>query len=358
MSKKPTRSIKDTEAPPTPAAKAPALRKVIFISNQLLQDSENELTLEYFYHPGKGKPALFITKSNTELLEVIEFSEPKRCWLINDDVCSNGRIYMTTPFDVTFLALHHLRLHCTQKALALEDIGEPNDTSTLRLLREFVRPDEHLRCVADIKKATGMVFYKYNAKRTLAWLAIKTRRVAVKLRTIGAHCGQNSVSQNYVRGELVDETKEESDMDYLRMACDIVANYLDLDLHEELKQYLEIPDEKPLTSKKNEENGKVGKKRKSLQQLNSNDNKKIKTDATKESATEKLKNSDLLEGSPTNGGSRPNSSSSDQISPASVVEAVLTPSPIKKERILTAKEKSLAKSAKGTKSIASFFSKK
>ncbi|XP_054738294.1 ribonuclease H2 subunit B [Anastrepha obliqua] len=357
MSRKSTRSSMPTEATPTPNATAPALRKVFFVSKQLLQDPENELTLEYFYHPGKGKPALFITKGNSQLMEVIEFAEQRRCWLINDYVCSDGRIYMTTPIDITLLALHHLRAHCTQKALALDDIGEPEDKSTLRLLREFIRGEEHLRCVADIKKANGMVFYKYNPEKTLAWLAIKTRRVAEKLRSIGAHCGKNAISQNYVRGELEGENKEESDMDYLRMAWDIVGNYLDLDLHEELRIYLEIPDEKPITSTKKEEKEKSVNKRKSLKQLNSDSNKKIKLDEKSTNATEKLKGSDLLDASPSNDNSRPSSGTSEEICPLNIVQTVLTPSPVR-ERNLTAKEKALAKSAKGTKSIASFFSKK
>ncbi|XP_050326251.1 ribonuclease H2 subunit B isoform X4 [Bactrocera neohumeralis] len=346
MSKKSTRSSKPTEETVVPAAKAPALYKVMFISKELLEDPENELTLEYFYHPGKGKPTLFITKSNTELMEVKEFAEPRRCWLINNDVCSNGRIYMTTPIDITLLALHHIRLHCTQKALALDDIGEADDKSTLRLLREFVRGEEHLRCIADIKKANGMVFYKYNAEKTLAWLAIKTRRVTAKLRSIGVHCGESAMSKNYVRGELEGENGEESDMDYLRMACDIVGDYLDVDLHEELKKYLEIPEEKPLTTaSKKEEKEKAGKKRKSLQQLNSNENKKIKLEDKDKNATDKLKSSGLVDGSPTNDHSRSNSSSSEEVSPLSVVQAPITPSPVK-ERNLTAKEKALAKSAK------------
>ncbi|CAD7015470.1 unnamed protein product [Ceratitis capitata] len=358
MSKKTTRSSKPAETKPIPAVKAPALRKVMFISDELLQDEENELTLEYFYHPGKGKPVLFITKGNTELMEVIEFAEQRRCWLINNDVCSDGRIFMTTPIDITLLALHHLRLHCTEKALALEDIGKADDKSTLRLLREFVRGEEHLRCVADIKNASGMVFYKYNPKKTMAWLAIKTRRVAQKLQSIGTHCGQSAVSQNYVRGELEGESKEETEMDYLRMACDIVGNYLDLDLYEDLKKYLNIADETPImtSTTKKEEKAKGENKRKSLQQLNSNNSKKVKLDEKTKNAAEKLKSSGLVEDSPTSDTNKPNSS--EETSPVSTMSPnVLTPSPIK-ERNLTAKEKALAKSAKGTKSIASFFTKK
>ncbi|XP_011181518.2 ribonuclease H2 subunit B [Zeugodacus cucurbitae] len=356
MSKKSTRASKPAEETTVPAAKAPVHYKVMYISKELLEDPENELTLEYFYHPGKGKPALFITKSNTELMEVKEFAEPRRCWLINDDVCSDGRIFMTTPIDITLLALHHIRLHCSQKALSLNDIGEANDKSTLRLLREFVRGEEHLRCIADAKKANGMVFYKYNAEKTLAWLAIKTRRVTEKLRSIGVHCGQSAMSKNYVRGELEGENREESYVDYLRMGCDIVGDYLDVDLYEELKQYLEIPEEKPVATAPMEEKEKVGKKRKSLQQLNPNENKKIKLEDKAKNANDKLKSSGLVDDSPSNDHSKPNSSS-EETSPVSVVPNTVTPSPVK-EKHLTAKEKALAKSAKGTKSIASFFSKK
>ncbi|XP_037950864.1 ribonuclease H2 subunit B-like [Teleopsis dalmanni] len=321
--------------------KASSIRKVFYIAESLLENADNELRLERFFHPGKGTTALFITCSNKIIMEVLQFSEPRRSWLIDSNVCSNGRIYVTTPIDVTFLAIHHIRKHCTQRALELHCM-QSEDLSTSRLLTTFVDKDT-LGCVADVKRIAGSktVFYKYNAEKTLAWLALKTRNIANVLKSKGIYCGLSAVSHNYTPSE--NSTAEDliNDIDYLRMACDIVGGYIDLDLHDELTKYFEIqPEIKAIVEEQKQAN-----KRKSLQSLNSNDNKKIKLENTNDtSASGKLKNSSLLD-----------DSLDDDKSNIIVNDVPKAPAP--KERVLTAKEKALAKSAKGTKSISSFFKK-
>lgn len=335
-----------------------ALRKIFYISQHMLQDDTEKLNLERFYHPGKGKMALFITKDEKHIMEILEFAEPRRSWLIDSDVCSNGHIYLTTPIDVTFLALHHLRKHCMKRALALDSIHDEDDVSVAKILNNYVDP-LNLNCVADVKTAGDMTFYKYNHDKAMAWLALKVKRIAKTLKTSGIYCGNSAVSQNFARSEKsVDETAQETD--YLRMACDYVGGYIALELHEELTKYLEIPSEIQAIT---EEKKTSVNKRKSGDKLTAAGNKKQKLE---NGAAAKLKNSKILDDSQDDEDNKDVDHDKDEEVEnkinTSVKEEIKSPKSIGatplKERPMSAKEKSLAKSAKGTKSIASFFMKK
>lgn len=336
-----------------------ALRKIFYISHDLLKGGVEKLCMERFFHPGKGKHALFLTKGDKSIMEILEFAEPRRSWLIDSEVCSNGHIYMTTPIDVTFLALHQLRKYCMKNALALDSIHDEEDASVARILNKFVNP-ETLRCIADVKTAGDMMFYKYNHEKTMAWLALKTKCVAKALQNSGIYCGNSAVSQNFARSEkAVDETSQA--IDYIRVACDYIGSYIAIDLHDELTKLLGIPSEiQAITEEKKVANGK----RKSGDKLNATNKRQKLVNG----AAAKLKNSNLLDGSTDDDGGESNKNKDEEtenkVDKSVNEEEISLKSPNAKsatplkERTLTAKEKSLAKSAKGTKSIASFFTKK
>lgn len=335
------------------SSSASALRKIFYISSQMLEDGTQKLRLERFYHPGKGKPTLFMTKNDKTMLEIIEYSEPRRSWLIDSEVCSNGHIYMTTPIDVTFLALHHLRKHCTKRALSLDNIHDDEDATASRLLNSFVQPDS-LKCIADVKIAGGDKYYKYNHEKCMAWLSLKTKRTADALKKAEIYCGHSAVSQNFQRSEkVVDESAHETD--YLRVACDYIGGYISLELHEELSKLLKIPSE--IQAMNEEKKATASTKRKSGDKLKNEGTKKQKLE---NGAASKLKNSSLLDDS-LGDDDEEEENRSKNISVKEEAQKSQSPKEIStplKERALSAKEKSLAKSAKGTKSISSFFTKK
>ncbi|XP_039500252.1 ribonuclease H2 subunit B [Drosophila santomea] len=337
MSKKSTRASKPKADPDAEGSakmsKASALKKVLFMSQELLPKDADDghLRLERFFHPGHGKEALFMTHPDGRIMELVEYTEPRRSWLVNSEVCSNGRIYMTAPVDSTLLALHHLRKHCAQRAMSLDNIAV-EEASTSRLLNEILDP-ENLKCVADVKSSGEQKFYKYNQERTLAWLALKTRQVAKILKEKQVHCGHSAQSQNFVRSEKLAAESVSNEMDYTRMACDIVGRYLDADLHDLLTSYLHIPSEIQAIV---EEKAAAQKRKSKAGKDEGSDSKKIKLNDS--DAAAKLKSSGLVD--------------SDGDPNASITSPTAAPL---KERSLTAKEKALAKGAKGTKSIASFF---
>lgn len=218
--------------------------------------------------------------------------------------------------------------------MSLDNIAV-EEANTSRLLTEFLSP-ESLKCVADVKKSGDQSFYKYNQERTLAWLALKTRQVAGILKEKQVHCGHSAQSQNFVRSEKLAAETATSEMDYTRMACDIVGRYLDADLHDLLTGYLHITSEIQAIV---EEKTAAQKRKSKAGKDDGSDSKKIKLNDSDIGV--KLKSSGLLD------------SDGDPITSPTAA----TPTPLK-ERSLTAKEKALAKGAKGTKSIASFFKAK
>lgn len=303
------------------------MKRIFIISKELLEnaaDNEEEklqLNLEYFYHPGKDKPVLFITNKEKVMMEVLQYSEPCRSWFIGNELSSDGNIYVTTPIDSTFLALYHLRKHCSQNAMSLDSIYDSNDPSLSRLMREFIEP-KNLKSVADVHVYDDTEYFKYNHQKTLAWLSLKTERMARCLRERGVYCGRSASSSHYVQSDKYKEDcNRETEEDFLRMACDYVGDYISIDLHDNLIEYLNIPPEKPMPA---------SNKRKSGTAPNNDKQKRIKLEDD---------NDDF----------KP-----ENACPSPFLEPIVEV----KERTLSTKEKTLAKAAKGSRSITGFFQKK
>jgi len=61
-------------------------------------------------HPASNKPAMFVFGfGNCTIQEVLIFEEKKRSWFIDDNVKSDGKLYLSTPIDPIFLILPYLR---------------------------------------------------------------------------------------------------------------------------------------------------------------------------------------------------------------------------------------------------------
>lgn len=61
-------------------------------------------------HPASNKPTIFVFSSgNLTVQEVLIFDETKRSWFIDNNVKSDGKLYLSTPIDPIFLVLPYLR---------------------------------------------------------------------------------------------------------------------------------------------------------------------------------------------------------------------------------------------------------
>lgn len=256
-----------------------------------------------------------IQKETKKVFEIMQFCQPHRSWFINETVCSNGRIYLTTLVDGLFLLLPLLEKNCSKHALLLDQaIRDDEFPETSRLL-EIVKP-EQLSMIADQKGSDDLIAFKYNEEKTLNWLEKKTRILANYFKEINMYVGQGAVSATFVKSEKLETTTD--DLSAVRYAHGIISDYISLELSEKLAKKLNLPDET-----------EASKKRKSLVELEKPNSKK-----------NKLNNSgvklEIME------------ESFDENVPGKKVV----------EKKVTIKDKALAKAAGGTRSISSFFSKK
>lgn len=254
-----------------------------------------------------------IQKETKKVFEIIQFDQPHRSWFINETVCSNGKIYLTTLVDGLFLFLPFLQKNCSKHASLFEQaIRDDEYPETFRLL-EIVKP-EQISMIADQKGSDDLIAFKYNEEKTLNWLEKKTRILANYFKEINMYVGQGAVSASFVKSEKLETTTD--DLSAVRYAHGIISDYISLELSEKLAKHLNIPDE-----------SETSKKRKSLAELEKPNVKKNKL------------NSDVKS----------------EIMEESFDENV----PMKKvEKKVTIKDKALAKAAGGTRSISSFFTKK
>ncbi|XP_065163031.1 ribonuclease H2 subunit B [Atheta coriaria] len=262
-------------------------------------------------HPNTGDTAIFLfSPANNSVQEVLTFSEGKRSWFIDDNVKSDGKMHLSTPIDPIFLVLPYLRKHTTTHAVPLDQLLMDDDfPETQRLLKSSGL--KYLNLIAD-KKSEELNAFKYNEEKTLLWLKKKTERVADILKQKNIHVSGGAVSATFVKSSK-NETQD-SDA-YLRYAAGIVSEYLMDDLSQKLFKYLNLPEE-----------AQISLKRKSMPG-GEPDSKKAKTEEEN-----KIGSSNVLDLSKPDG------------KPA-------------KPTNTSAKEKSRAKAAGGSKSITSFFKK-
>lgn len=290
----------------------PALPQKVFLLDEKLLENSASQVIQKFYHPGREENTFFIVNKEAKTIqEVVSFDEPNRCFFINQNAQSTGAIYMTVPVDPAFLVLHYVKNYCKGNAIQLDQIEDPQLPTAPQCLSDLV-DKKYLEVIADVKTVGEQAFYKYNPKRTISWLQIKVRKIVESLKEQGVHCGYSSLSANYTKSEKTENPAEEED--FLRVAIGIVGQYLDLELLEELKNKFGIKEQKKATEEPDK------KKRKSVKlEITSPDNGENDEHASKKMKFEAEK---------------------------------------PKEKKISAKEEKLAKAAKGSKSISSFFSKK
>jgi len=78
--------------------------------NNLSNTSGGQSEIVKLRHPASDKSAIFVFGAgNLTVQEILIFDEKKRSWFIDDNVKSDGKLYLSTPIDPIFLALPYLR---------------------------------------------------------------------------------------------------------------------------------------------------------------------------------------------------------------------------------------------------------
>jgi len=270
-------------------------------------DSDAPLTLFSLNHPRTGSEVLYAVsgKEGKELYEVqnIDNDDVIGCWALGEGKIGGGtRLIAVSRTDPLFILLPLLRAHAkTKNNVPLEDLLSNQVSTNMTQYYDHLMPafQSRLPKVADSIGPPDLKVWKWNEAKTMAYLAKKARRLALKL-------AQTKIQTDGASSEIL--IKASSDEDRIKLAWDILSDSLDAEMSAMLKDKLGIRDEAAvLTSPPSM--------------------------ATKKAKTEPP------EGDHTSDYSK-----------------ALQPNQ-KKEVKLTAKQKALEKGKVGTKSIASFFGK-
>lgn len=94
-------------------------------------------------HPATGLKSYYLLAfDDKEIFEVMEFNEPNRSWFVDDTVCSNGKLYITTKIDPIFLVINYLRENCMENASPLDQIIKDTEFPDTHLLIDFITDDQ------------------------------------------------------------------------------------------------------------------------------------------------------------------------------------------------------------------------
>ena len=258
-------------------------------------------------HPKTREGSCFLyDKSSKTLCELLSYDEEHRSWFIGEKVVKDGRMMIATPVNPLYLALPYLsgseRLVPLDQMLTDQEFPEAED-----ILLETLT-ETRLGLVSDTKGSRDLNVWKYNEEKTLTWLEGKVRALADMFEKSSEDTSGGASSSIYRAGAGDHD-------DYLRYALGVVQEYLDTGLSEKLESKLDLPKVET----------KSGNKRLSSLEVEEDENKprkKAKLEGPTEDYSKSYKKTEV------------------------------------KEEAKGAKDKALAKSAKGTKSIMSFFGKK
>lgn len=247
----------------------------------------------------------------------MQFCEPKRSWFIDQTICSNGKLYLTTLVDPLFLILPYLYNQCQSRAMILDQfVADETYPNTGRLIKSVSY--QQIELIGDKKIIGDLVAFKYNEDKTMKWLKAKCLKTIDVLKQKNIFVGQGAISSTYVKSEKLDESVDTGE--YVRYAHGIISDYLSDEFSEKLEQFLDIPAEI--------------KKRKLDTEIDPKNVKKVKLNDSIEDVKENIKSS---------------------YESSLVFEESKTKIGEKKS---SAKDKALAKAASGSKSISSFFKSK
>jgi len=285
-------------------------RVMIVPENSLKDASTTNVKILKLRHPKTAKEASYLVNPTTnQISELFSFEEEHRSWFIGSKVVADGRIFLATQVNPVFLALPYI-----VQAKKLVPLDQMLEDSEYPLAEEVLLAalGEKLEVVADRKGDKDLNVWKYNEEKALEWLVAKVKSLGEMLEKKGIDV-TGGASSNIYRHTA---STAASSVEYQRYGLGIVQEYLSEELGDKLETKLGLPVEEKIKP----EAASKGNKRMSIDQ-GETPSKKMKIEGPSEDYSKSAKK---------------------------VV--------VKDE--LSTKQKALANSAKGTKSIMSFFGKK
>jgi len=298
------------------------IRVMVAPDESLKEASKTNVKIVALRHPKTGKAANYlINPHNNKIFEILSFEEEHRSWFIGSKVVSDGRIFLSTPINPVFLALPYISR--SQKLVPLDQMLEDSEFPLSEEVLLAALGDK-LEVVADRKGDKDLNVWKYNEEKVLEWLVGKVKNIGNVLEATGIDVTGGATSNIFKHSANTAATS----IDYQKYGLGIVQEYISGELGEKLEVKLGLPVEEKVKPKQEVSKVKT--------EASKGNNKRTSSDPGENTPNKKIKMK--VEG-PTDDYSK------------SAKKAV-----VKDE--LSTKEKALASSAKGTKSIMSFFNKK
>lgn len=216
---------------------------------------------------------------------------------------SDGRMQMLTPMDPLLLAIPYLRK--SERPVPLDDLIEDQDFSHINDLVPLLTRDK-MNKIATSKGSEDLNVWVWNEEKCLEYLVSKVDKLKEHIKEKGMTTLDNTSSTNYISAKRKDETEEEEDCK--RFAWEFLSDFLQDDISAKLGKAIKLKENAVLKPQQPA--------------------KKAKLDNASQGPKDDFYDK--------NGSSNNAKSQESQ----------------------NAKQKALAKSAKGTKNIASFFARK
>ncbi|KAI5121553.1 hypothetical protein M0805_000734, partial [Coniferiporia weirii] len=226
------------------------------------QQTASGLSLLRLPHPRTGLLSLFLpARSTNSILEVQNVApNASRSWFMEGEVVSDGGLLVMTPVDTAFLLVPFLRAVSPKDGSmgnfrTLDDIFEDaaaklaraNDSegkegeqgvSTDVYLSAAVElgclpcVQEAMRRVCEVKDiASDLVVYRYSQPRFIDYLVKKVTRLSQN----GVVEKSRTLERELTKDGLMDDGNEELlQSGRLKLACDLISQYVPPDIHQEL----------------------------------------------------------------------------------------------------------------------------
>ncbi|RXG70424.1 Ribonuclease H2 subunit B [Armadillidium vulgare] len=159
----------------------------------------NDSILVKLKHPLTENSSYFVVdKKEKKVLEVQNFDEKQRSWFFRGNVLSDGSIKICTPYNPVFLILPYLLK--ADKNTPLDHLLEDEKYPDTHLLADIV---EDISCVADRIGPASLNVWKYNENSTINWLTSKVDKLA---KTLLENREKPSLTSSVTNNEVIDNS--------------------------------------------------------------------------------------------------------------------------------------------------------
>ncbi|CAG0899874.1 unnamed protein product [Cyprideis torosa] len=206
-----------------------AKQHVAILNESLLYEKKERdfaCTVVKLRHPRTREAALYAkTPRNGIVGELHFYAQPHRSWFLNESINSDGRLLFITPIDPIFLLLPYV-IHANKSSssfvpkeqLVMEDREFPETISLFNSLK-----GKGLENIAEKKETGDVTAYRYSEDLAVDWLERKVQVLLPILKAKGVNTTASRIASFKPRSTVDGDAEP---MSLLRESYGIVSSYL------------------------------------------------------------------------------------------------------------------------------------